>query len=511
MSETPPPVAVPHRFTLRGLLTRLSRVLLEPFSREQRERQKRALSRIGESEDRLMQALRETHRASEARIERQFDSLSKRLDRLDRQQAEARLLIKRLDRAAAEPSALRGSPLPPALPSVPAAATTASSAVSAIAQDRLTVHACPVCGDDRATLVSEYNKFLLLETAPDVEASRYDYALCHGCGMVFARIRPVGERFRYLVERFEETIGRAPSAAAPTGKAMNARRLSAGHVAELTERAASGVFVSEVPPPAAPYLPALLRDRLAVSAHVELLGSLLPLRAPRVLEVRPRFGAIGAALRRLYDAEVVTLPLFEPHQFLIRQVYGLQADHLLDYDQFAIPYPGSFDLIVANHLVTHAVRPREMLATLRSRLAPGGHLYLYNEPDEADFLGGGKSMFNTLNPFHLQAFDAPSLVRGLRANGFATTFVAHHEGHVILLATPADAEVAEFSEDDRRRRLAAYEKARTVAILSLPDHLRPHFAAEWEAVVERAFVNGWTDFDRRGRMRLRGSARTASH
>ena len=37
---------------------------------------------------------------------------------------------------------------------------------------------------------------------------RADYALCHRCGVAFARLRPVGERFRYLVEHFEETIGR---------------------------------------------------------------------------------------------------------------------------------------------------------------------------------------------------------------------------------------------------------------------------------------------------------------
>ena len=124
-----------------------------------------------------------------------------------------------------------------------------------------------------------------------------------------------------------------------------------------------------------------------------------------MLEIRPRFGAIGAALRRLYGGETFALPLFEAQQVLVREAYGTCADYMLDYDSFQIPYTGCFDLIVANHLVTHAVRPGETLATIRQRLAPGGHLYLYNEPDEADFLETGKSIFNTLNAFHLQTFD----------------------------------------------------------------------------------------------------------
>jgi SAM-dependent methyltransferase len=512
---------------LRALVTRLARVLFEPFSREQRERQKRALSRIGESEDRVLQALRDAQRSSEARIKRQFRGLADRLERVERQQTETRLLMKRLDRVAADPGALRGEPLPPTLRGKKPTQDPERVVAAPLAAEVLTLHACPVCGEEQSTVVSEFNKFLLLDTAPDAAAARYDYSLCHRCGIVFARLRPVGDRFRTLVERFEETIGRTPSTPAHAVKAIGSRRLSPEHVAELTARVSSGVFVSEVPAPAAPYLPALLRDRLAVGAHIELLGSLLPLRSPRVLEVRPRFGAIGGALRRLYGAEVMTLPLFEPQQFLVRHVYGSQADHLLDYDQFSIPYPGSFDLIIANHLLTHAVHPRQVLATLRSRLAPGGHLYLYNEPDEADFLTGGKSMFNTLNPFHLQTFDAPSLVRGLRANGFASTFVAHHDGHIVVLATAdgsaggsvhlkvdttyeGEARVDDdrIGEDERQRRLSAYERARTVAILSLPEPLRHHFASEWEAVVARAFVHGWTDVDRQGRMRLRGSSRT---
>ena len=61
-------------------------------------------------------------------------------------------------------------------------------------------------------------------------------------------------------------------------------------------------------------------------------------------------------------------------------------------------------------MLTHAVRPREFLATVRSRLRPGGHLYIYSESVEAEFLEQGHSMFNTLNPFHLQTAQPASAV-----------------------------------------------------------------------------------------------------
>ena len=156
-----------------------------------------------------------------------------------------------------------------------------------------------------------------------------------------------------------------------------------------------------------------------------------------MLEIRPRFGAIGAALRRLYGGETFALPLFEAQQVLVREAYGTCADHLLDYDSFQIPYTGCFDLVVANHLLTHAVRPGETLATIRQRLSPGGHLYLYNEPDEADFLETGKSIFNTLNAFHLQTFDGAALARALQSAGFEPVYIGHHHDNCIALARVA--------------------------------------------------------------------------
>ena len=85
-------------------------------------------------------------------------------------------------------------------------------------------------------------------------------------------------------------------------------------------------------------------------------------------------------------------------------------------------------------MLTHAIRPQAFLATVRERLTPGGHLYVFNEPMEGEFLDRGKSMFNTLNPFHLQTFNEGSAVRALEANGFRLKFCLSRDDLFLGLA-----------------------------------------------------------------------------
>jgi SAM-dependent methyltransferase len=462
------------------------------------------------STQRVMRALL---RSFEERADAQHQRLVSKIERLERRldaamaksQAEARLLAARLDRPA-DPT--RGRRLGAR---VPQHAHELQTPVpprigEAIPTDGIVeLAACGVCGHQTFTPVCEFNRFVLSETAPDEQAVRADYALCHRCGVVFARRRPVGPRFRFLVEHFEETIGRVPVMKHGGTKLLGSGRLSNEQRERLRARAVQPMFVSEVPRQKnRQHLPQLLRDRLAVAAHVEILGSLLKLEQPRVLEIRPRFGAIGGALRRLYGGETFALPLFEAQQVLVREVYGSCAEHLLDYDAFAIPYAGSFDLVVANHLLTHAVHPQQALATIRQRLAPGGHLYLYNEPDESDFLETGKSIFNTLNAFHLQTFDAASLARALQSAGFEPIYISHYHDNCIALARVSGGGGSwdAISKKQLARRAASYARARDHAILSLPERLRGIFATEWDAVVQRAFAAKTIDFDGDGNLRI---------
>lgn len=372
----------------------------------------------------------------------------------------------------------------------------------------LTLEACPVCGGAESTKVSRYNRFILFDRVPDAQAPLYNYSLCHSCGVVYARQRPAGERYRWLLERFEETLGRTEVGAPRPGKfALSSSALSEPERDQLRRMIGNGVFVSAHSGlTRKDYLPSLMNDRLASSMHVEILGTLLPLKSPRVLEIRSRLASISAMLQRLYGAECCAMTIFENQRFLIQEVYGFPAACPIDFDAFSIPFDARFDLIVSNHMLTHSVRPRDFLATVRERLLPDGYLYLYNEPMEGEFLDRGKSMFNTLNPFHLQTFNQPSAVRALEANGFKVIFCTVRDDLFLTIAQAIDRTDdtwARMSDSERSRRRSAYRVANDTAILRVPEHLRAPFANDWDAIVERSLASGVATRAKDGRIRVR--------
>jgi methyltransferase family protein len=496
---------MPMSSLVRRLLVRAGRAFNENLASELREHYKRQMAQVKEIENRVSKQIRDMAAKAERVTAKQQRTIERLRTDITRQHTEMRLM---LTRPSAQGNGRADGGIPIALSAVelPPIAGQSADEVSIPKDSIVDLARCPVCGTPECTPVSEFNKLLLLESGVDDDARVYKYALCHGCGVVHARRRPVGPRYRYILDRFEITLGRAHDGVPiPASAVLGSTALDDDERRALHKRVSRGIFVSEhLGLNRREYLPALLQDRMANSVHIELLGSLVPLSRPRVLELRPRLGSIGAALKRLYEADVYDMPLFDGQQFLIEEAYGIPATHKVDYDTFAIPYEGQFDLVVANHMFTHAVRPRAFFDTVRERLNPGGYVYLYNEPDERDFLENGKSMFNSLNAFHLQTFNAPSLARSLEAAGFETVFVTHHLGNLIALGRKA-AEPrgwARMSDDERERRIKAYQKARDIAILRLPDRLRGHFADEWDALVERAVAAGLADFDDRGRLRL---------
>jgi len=410
-----------------------------------------------------------------------------------------------------------GSPAPPArTPATPASVAGEGEAFTYDATNDtpcpagpiLTLESCPVCGGPESTKVSRYNRFILFDRVPDAQAAVYNYSLCHSCGVVYARQRPAGERYRWLLERFEETLGRTEVGAPRPGKfALSSAALSEPERDQLRRMIANGVFVSAHSGlTRKDYLPSLMNDRLASSMHVEILGSLLPLKSPRVLEIRSRLASISAMLHRLYGADCCAMTIFENQRFLVQEVYGFPAHCPIDFDAFSIPFDGGFDLIVSNHMLTHCVRPSDFLATVRERLVPGGYLYLYNEPMEGEFLDRGKSMFNTLNPFHLQTFNQASAVRALEANGFKVVFCTVREDLFLAIAQAIeqpDDNWERMSDSERSRRRSAYRVANDTAILRVPELLRGPFASDWDAIVDRSVASGVATRAKDGRIRVR--------
>ncbi len=419
-------------------------------------------------------------------------------------------LARGLQDAAPRPAARRrltGRPLPLSLPSAepPGWASVGDGMPHPDPERRewVTLDACAVCGDPARTIVNEWNKLAVLQRAPDAGSERYDYAVCHACGVLYATRRPTGERFRYLLTHFGEVTGKAGGGRAIQNPLLNPYPLTDEDRATLERLASRGVFVSDhLGLRKKDYLDGLMRDRFENSVHVDLLATLAPPVRGRVLEVRPRTGAIADALRRLFQADVSVLPIWESQQFLLKAVYGLNAPALVDFDRFEAPGDEPYDLIVCNHMLTHAVRPAEFFRTLRTRLRPGGHLYLYNEPDDAEFLSGPQSMIVTLNPLHMQAFDQASLRRALASAGFDVVFMKRRNLNHLCLARAGAVSWRPMSDDERTQRIDAYRRARDRAILRAPESVRARFAGEWEALVARGVADGTLDFDEKGHMRL---------
>ena len=367
----------------------------------------------------------------------------------------------------------------------------------------LTLPACSACGHTHFTVVNPWNKLILLERAPDATSARYDYAVCHACGVLFASRRPVGERHRFLLQHFEEVTAKRGGEAV-TNPVLNPRPLSDADRDQLRRLVAKGVFVSDhLGLSRKEYLAPLLRDRFENSLHTDVIGALLQPRNARVLEVRSRAGSILDGLRGAWGADVYAMPIWESQQFLLGEVYGINTSEPIDFDNFTIPFDGVFDLVICNHMITHVVRVADFLATIRGRLKPGGHLYLHNEPDDAEFLKGSQSMLATLNPLHLQAFDQASLARALTANGFETVFAKHQRNETLfLLARATDTVPVVMSDAQREARVAAYQRAYDRAVLRVDESTRGRLAGEWPDVVRHAVASGAAEFDERGQLRI---------
>jgi 2-polyprenyl-3-methyl-5-hydroxy-6-metoxy-1,4-benzoquinol methylase len=385
---------------------------------------------------------------------------------------------------------------------LPVALETADSqrGSPAIVWEWLNLARCPGCDTAERTIVCEWNKSILLEEDYFADSPRYNYALCHGCGIVYATCRPVGAGYKALMSDFSETIGRGARANVDN-PLLNPYPLSDEERERYRALIASGVFVSDHDP--REHLDGVYQDRVENAAHVEILASLLDLQAARVLEVRSRAGTIVNGLRRRFGASVAAMPIFESQQLILRELYGIECSDLIDFDMFTIPFEGHFDLIACNHMLTHILRVDRFFDQIREHLKIGGHLYLYNELEENKFLGGGNSVINTLNALHLQVFDRESLIRLLKANGFDVVFAKLRNNSQICLARyTGDRAWTPMPVEERNRRIRAYSLARTRAILRAPKTVRDRFGAVWEDAIAEGVIAGIARFDEKGRLRL---------
>lgn len=366
------------------------------------------------------------------------------------------------------------------------------------------LEACPVCGNSQRTIVAEYNRLLTVDWIWESELARYDYALCHGCALVYATRRPDHEEYEFLYEHFNEFLKRSDETNIFTFQGA----LTPDIVRELQQ-----AFV--------PWwelcgIQARDNDRVIEPMRWEFEDALgdLPLlirhgnlRGSKVLQLRAKTGAFADFLKRVFGvARVDVVSLFPVCEYVTQEVYGLRAQSCLNYENFTIPFDEVYDLILANHMLVHSLDYSGMFGTIKEHLAPDGRLFIRKELDDSFLFRKGKNLFSELRPFHFQQFDIPVLERILRKFGFAPVEFYRKtakKSEIIGIATRDDKVIFEpATEEELSKRIAMYLAWRDESIVSLPrDRAEALFKDEVKQAEARLGERGALKFDKQGKPR----------
>jgi hypothetical protein len=335
--------------------------------------------------------------------------------------------------------------------------------------------ACFGCGAPMGTRVFEYNGLVLLDAQSASPLARYDYGLCGRCGMVGATARPAGDELDFLYSRFDEFLGRtSASSEGVAGQDDDARR-------QLASQVEAGWLVSEEAGLSTDaWLPDVFQFRVVEGYHADVIAELVELRGARILELRAFDAHMLHRFRTLHGAaEVVAMPINERHRLVIEQLYGIPTA-VIDFDRMTLP-PGRFDLVIARHMVTHALDGERFWDALDLAVAPGGALYLYLENDDAAMFAHRKSLFGEMKCFHFQNFDVPTLARVLRFRGYEPEFIRRprpNKSELVCLARRRETRFEPIGGEGLAARREMYAQWRALSVLSAPAPVRRLFAAE---------------------------------
>ncbi|MGI9490547.1 MAG: class I SAM-dependent methyltransferase [Geminicoccaceae bacterium] len=144
-----------------------------------------------------------------------------------------------------------------------------------------------------------------------------------------------------------------------------------------------------------------------------------------VLNIRCECGIHLEKLRDEYDIkDVYGLDYFESNLRHAREKLGLNNVGMLEPYLDELPFgQKKFDLILANHLLTHALDPMGLLRLLRDRLSPGGAIVFYNELDHIPIMDMKKVFSRGIVSYHKQLLTRASLENMLRSAGYDTEWL----------------------------------------------------------------------------------------
>jgi 2-polyprenyl-3-methyl-5-hydroxy-6-metoxy-1,4-benzoquinol methylase len=365
------------------------------------------------------------------------------------------------------------------------------------------VKACPVCAEAERTIVAEYNRLIFVDSMWQNDLARFDYALCHGCGLVYATRRPERSEYDFLYENFNEFLVRGKKTewtlTAEQAAEIDRKFLPWWEVRSTTDDDKTRRMLRVDLANALSYLPYL-------SLHV-------PLEGAKVLHIRAKGATLADMLKRLFGAAKVDLITLFPEFTYMAQKQDVQAQACLDYENFSIPFDEKYDLIIENHVFVHMLDPSATFKTFHSHLEDGGFLFVHKELDDARMYRKKRNLFAELRPFHFQQHDVPTLERMLRRYGFEVTLLGHKLDKncykdddsseivgVARLQTREPQKCPRIGADELRVRLDMYARWRDESILSLPKE-RCHvlYGAELAQVWERVRSNGGLETDKKGR------------
>jgi SAM-dependent methyltransferase len=171
-------------------------------------------------------------------------------------------------------------------------------------------------------------------------------------------------------------------------------------------------------------LPQSYLDGKAKSA-LELLGTInshnILAAAKSLIHFRTGPGHLLAEAKKQNPAlDVYGLEYFEHPAAYARTLVGNDRIATIQLPEPKHPFAvTSFDVVIANHFLTHAHDPRALVAYFRTILADTGTLVLYNELDHDLSLKSMTAYARGLNFFHKQLFTRRTLVGFLQACGFS--------------------------------------------------------------------------------------------
>jgi hypothetical protein len=358
-----------------------------------------------------------------------------------------------------------------------------------------------VCGERQRTIVAEYNRLIFMESMWQSDLARFDYALCHGCGLVYATRRPERSEYEFLYDNFNEFLLRRE----------NTKRFSAPEMTAEQKEQIDNQFIPWWETWSGSVKGAAVQKRLRhelSNALIYLPHIMLhvPLDGAKVLHIRAKSSTFADIIRKLLGAAQVDLiTLFPSHKYLAEKNEGIRAQSCLDYENFQIPFDEKYRLIIENHILLHTLDFNKTFEVFTSHLEPEGSILLQGELADDRLFRKGKNLFAELRPFHFQQFDLATIQRVLARYGYSPLVLydinARGDSEIFGIAKMSRAPAAcpRIGASELKARLAMYLSWRDESILSLPkERCHALFGSELDAVWKRVKASGRLKYGKGG-------------